>query len=331
MNSQTSATSAFPKTAVVVVGTNEKKWLFNCFDSLSQSNYPALQIIYVDNNSDDGSVDYLRSSFPNILIIRNSENKGFAGANNVGMKYAVGLKSKYIFLVNPDTISQPDLISKLVRFMEMHPKFGIIGPLQSNYNDFDKLNDWSNHALKNQDKSVFHHWNSWKPNISTEGEDKITDILEHAYVQGAAFFLRAEILDKIGYFEEIFHTFYEEVDLCRKTRWIGYRVALLLDVKIQHFGGGDSKNSDYRNYHYTRNKYIYLLTDPEYTHFEILNLSLRWLIHDFKGVIKKTSPDISNTRQFLNMFFWLVTNPMKLKRIRNSNFKLFTSKSYEKQ
>ena len=81
----------------------------------------------------------------------------------------------------------------------------------------------------------------------------------------------------------MFHTYYEEVDLCRRARWAGWRVALLLNLGIQHHGGGGAGNGRYRRIHMRRNRYYYLLTDIEWNDRAVLRLSMRWLRRDLLG------------------------------------------------
>lgn len=317
-----------PQITAIIVGTNEKSWLFECLASLTKSSYSGVEILFIDNFSSDGSSEYVSELFPAVTIIRTKSNLGFSGANNIGIKHSIQNNSKYILLINPDTITPEGLINHLVDFMEANPTFGIIGPLQTEYHDKYQLNGWSKHALENQDRSVFHHWNSWKPNISDGSNKNIPNILEHSYIQGAAFFFRSEIVQKIGLLEEVYHTYYEEVDFCRKARWVGYKVALLLNLTIQHFGGGGSiKNSLYRNYHYSRNKYIYLYSDPEYSYKEIFILNAKWIVNDIKDLILKKHNNISNLKQLIKIFSWLLINCKTLIKMRNNNRKTFNKKS----
>ncbi len=281
--------AAYPRKVVTVtVGTNERPWLHNCFSSLTASDTTGLEldVMYVDNASTDGSIDDVRR-FPQVDIIRNDTNLGFAAANNVALRHALNAGADYIFLVNPDTRTPTTLIRDLVDFMDRHPEYGIVGPLQYTYSDasdcLNEYNEWSKLALQCGEQHAFAA--DWKNHPSPAGpeEGKAPNTLEHAYVQGAALFVRSDALRTVGLFDEVFHTYYEETDLCRRTRWAGWRVALLLDLGIQHKGGGGAGNGRYRRIHMRRNRYYYLSTDVDWTARNALRLSGQWLRKDFRG------------------------------------------------
>ena len=107
--------------------------------------------------------------------------------------------------------------------------------------------------------------------------------LEHAYVQGAALYARSALLCQIGLFDEAYHTFYEEVDLCRRARLAGWRVALLTDLGIGHHGGGSTTRSSYRRRQMMRNKYYYLATDIEIPPRAGIRIGVAWLARDLRG------------------------------------------------
>jgi GT2 family glycosyltransferase len=302
-----------PLVYAIVVGTNEKPWLGRCLKTLSSSSYSALRVIYVDNASHDGSPEFVENEIPQITVVRNSSNLGFAAANNIGISIAIKEGAKYIFLVNPDTHSPETLVSDLVSFMEENPAYGIVGPLQLEYESNGSeytLNEWSKIAIKNGERHAFYHWDKKRATESGPLQGRAEGTLEHAYVQGAAMFIRSDVLNSIGLFDETYHTYYEEVDLCRRTRWIGYRVALLLNLFIHHKGGGGTigSRSKYRNYHYSRNKYYYLFTDPTYKLRECVKLAFRWLKFDLKDSIYHRHGDITNWVQFLSILWWLISH-----------------------
>lgn len=304
--------------AVIIVGTNDSQWLMSALGTLTSSTYKNQLIIYVDNDSSDGSVKLVKKNFPDVTIIENNSNLGFAAANNRGIDLAYNLKSDYIFFVNPDTKTPPDLVDGLVEFMEAHKRFGAIGPLQLNYNALDNsdLNKWSLEALKNGDKDVFYMdlpsydiKLSWKNN-----QVHLDNIIEHFYVQGAALFIRTKITGFKIKFDPIYHTFYEEIDLCRKIRWLGYRVGILSDKFINHQGGGSTSISNYKKLYMMRNKYIYIFTEPTWEKKKILLITSRWINNDLRNF------QYRDLNIYLNCFFSLIINFPKIihRRLQNA-------------
>ncbi|MCX4666484.1 glycosyltransferase family 2 protein [Streptomyces sp. NBC_01381] len=300
-----------PRVVTITVGTNERPWLHNCFSSLTASNTTGLHldVVYVDNASTDGSLNDVRR-FPEVEAIQSRTNLGFAAANNLAMRRALNAGADYIFLVNPDTRTPTTLIRDLVDFMDANPQYGIVGPLQYTYSDasehLHEHNDWTRLALRcGEQHGLAADWQGL-PSPAGPEEGRAPNTLEHAYVQGAALFVRADALRKTGLFDEVFHTYYEETDLCRRVRWAGWRVALLLDLGIQHKGGGGAGNGKYRRTHMRRNRYYYLATDVDWTFRNTLRLAGRWLRKDFRGksVGGQTTP-LRGTYETVLAIAWL--------------------------
>ncbi|WP_431681203.1 glycosyltransferase family 2 protein [Kitasatospora sp. KL5] len=286
----TADTGRRPKVAAITVGTNESRWIPACLASLLASRTPGLDLTvwYVDNASTDGSTALVRDSFPAVRVIQNDANLGFAQANNVGMRAALDDGADYVFLVNPDTRTPDDLVSSLAAFMEAWPEYGICGPMQYQYTEGDtvtlgKYNDWSSTALRWGEADGFAGDRPTRPSPASLQEGRAPGTLEHAYVQGAAFFVRADVLRSLGLFDRVFHTYYEETDLCRRARWAGWRVALNLNLGIQHFGGGGTGDSPYRRIQMRRNRYYFLATDITWPAPDALSLAWQWLREDLRG------------------------------------------------
>ncbi|MGW2397151.1 glycosyltransferase family 2 protein [Kitasatospora sp. NPDC001664] len=290
MSTPHSAGPVRPKVATITVGTNEARWITSCLSSLLASETPGvdLSVWYVDNASTDGSTDLVRGSFPAVRVIQNLANLGFAQANNVGMRAALADGADYVFLVNPDTRTPADLIAQLTAFMEAWPQYGICGPMQYEYTDEQEIalgehNDWSRTALRCGEADGFVGDRPERPSPAGPAEGRAPDTLEHAYVQGAALFVRADVLRTLGVFDRVFHTYYEETDLCRRARWAGWRVALNLNLGIQHYGGGGTGASTYRRVQMRRNRYYFLATDITWPIGDALTLAGRWLWEDLHG------------------------------------------------
>ncbi|MFC4032400.1 glycosyltransferase family 2 protein [Streptomyces polygonati] len=322
--------TARPRVACITVGTNELTWLDRCFTSLTASDTTGfdLDVHFVDNASADGSAEHVARNYPDIRITRNSRNLGFTGANNVGIERALAEGADHVFLVNPDTWSPPGLVRGLLEFAEKWPEYGVVGPMQYGYDaqssELTEFNDWSRTALWAGEQHVFIGDGIAHPSPAGSAHGRAPRTFEHAYVQGAAFFVRAALLREIGAFDPTFHTYYEEVDLCRRARWAGYRVALLLDLGIQHYGGGGGgTGSDYTRINMRRNRYYYLLTDPDWGPLKTGRLMSKWLLDDLRGhgVGGRTTP-LNGTRETAQALWWLAVRARVIRERRSGHRRL---------
>ena len=113
---------SLPKVSVIIVNYNGKALLEKCLESLSKVNYENFEIIVVDNNSTDGSIELVTKNYPSIILLKLNSNKGFAEPNNIGAKIANG---KYLLFLNNDTIVTPNFISEMVQVIENDKKIAI--------------------------------------------------------------------------------------------------------------------------------------------------------------------------------------------------------------
>ena len=125
------------KASVIVVNWNGKRYLQECLPALLAQTYSNHEIILVDNGSNDGSVDFVAEGFPEVRIIENSENLGFAAGNNVGIEVARG---DYIVTLNNDTRAEPDWLEELVKVVEADPKIGMCASKMLFYHHTGVLN-----------------------------------------------------------------------------------------------------------------------------------------------------------------------------------------------
>ena len=133
-----------PKVSIIIINYNGKELLEKCLESLFKVDYDNFEIILVDNNSTDGTMEFVTKNYPSIIIIKLDSNKGFAEPNNIGSKIA---KGEYLLFLNNDTVVTPDFISKMIKVVENDKKIGICqslllkpdGSIDSSGDFIDKL------------------------------------------------------------------------------------------------------------------------------------------------------------------------------------------------
>jgi len=312
---------------VVTVGTNEARWLEPCFGSLLSGDHSGMQVeaVYVDNASTDGSVELVCSRFPQVHVIARERCGEFSDANNIGIRYALARGVDHVLLLNPDTVTPPGAVRELVGFLQRHPDYGVVGPMQLNYAG-PGLNEWSRMALEVGEEHTFTH--TWPDHPSSAGPvaGRAPGTLEHAYVQGAALLVRASVLERVGLLDETYGTYYEEIDLCRRVRWAGWRVALLRDVHLRHQGAGGTTHSHYRRRRMIRNKYYHLFTDPGWPAAKTARLTVRWVRTDLRRGGPTPAPTFTTgLRDLVSALLWLARRPRLIARARRERALLAAS------
>ena len=119
------------KLLVIIVTYNAMKWVDRCFNSLIKSSV-ANDVFVIDNGSVDGTQNYIKTHYPNVLFHQNEENLGFGRANNIGMQYALDYGYDYVYLLNQDAWVDNDTFSKIINAFVNNSEFGIMSPLQMN-------------------------------------------------------------------------------------------------------------------------------------------------------------------------------------------------------
>ncbi|MFN8006967.1 MAG: glycosyltransferase family 2 protein [Terriglobia bacterium] len=227
------------KISVVIVSWNTCHFLRNCLVSallacrrLGQET----EMIVVDNASSDGSVPMVTREFPEVRIIVNSTNEGFASATNQGILCSVG---QYVLLLNPDTRPFESSLQVLVEFLDSHPEAGAAGPLllgrsgdvQPSYSRFP--------TLLRELWSLFHLERFTRPSPTRMGD--LHQPRQVEAIGGACLLVRRTVLEEIGLLDERFFIYSEEIDFCRRMFDAGWRIYWIPQAVVTHYGGESTR------------------------------------------------------------------------------------------
>jgi GT2 family glycosyltransferase len=232
-----------PDVSIVIVSFNTRELLRRCLATVAASGDGlSVETIVVDNVSRDGSADLVEGEFPAVKLVRSDVNLGFAAANNKAFPLAQG---RYVVLLNSDAFLRPGALQRSVRYMDADPRIGLGGARLVGRDDswqpsarmfpsplleFYML---SGLAARFQSSRIFGRMDrTWAD------QDRAAEV---DWVPGAYSIVRRDVLEKVGYFDERFFLYYEEVDLCRRIRAAGYRIWYWPDVVVEHWGGESSK------------------------------------------------------------------------------------------
>jgi len=235
--------------SVIIVNYNVKELLQQCVNSvLSSSKNLKTEIIIVDNNSFDGSVEFIKSKFSlnsNIKVISSPVNLGFAKGNNIGVKEA---KGEYLLILNPDTVLQEDTLEKTLSFYKTDSQIGAVTCKLVLPNG--KLDLACRRSFPTPSVAVYRMLGLSKlfPKSKLFGKYNLTYLDEnHIYevdaIVGAFILLRKDIYDKVGGFDEEYFMYGEDLDLCYRLKKAGYKIYYFPGTSIIHYKGESTKKS----------------------------------------------------------------------------------------
>jgi len=244
-----------PKVAAVVVTWNDVELASGCIRSLLASDYPALQIILVDNGSVEPCGERLKQRFPEIELVVLPQNRGFTGGSNAGMRRALELGAEFVQLYNNDVVVEPRAVSLLVEGFERHSGVGATSPILLG-DDSDDLREpvmfYRGHL--DRERARHDHDLVGTPYAGHEWPDT-----ESPFVPFCATMFSASALRSVGYLDETLGTCWEDFDMCVRLADAGLRIMTIGSARVVHFHGKTTgRVSPYITYYMTRNRLICL-------------------------------------------------------------------------
>ena len=229
--------------SVVIVNWNTCNALKNCLLSVFEHQSALkLEVIVVDNASQDNSVAMVKSDFPNVLLIVNSENKGFAAANNQGIAVA---KGRYVLLLNSDTIILNNAVAKTVCFADSQPEAAVVGCRILNPDRSLQPSCFMFPSVLNMLLSAFYLYKLF-PRNRFFGRERMSwwkrnDVREVDVVTGCFMLVRHQAIKQVGAMDERFFVYGEETDLCYRFKKIGWKIMFTPSAEIIHLSGQSTK------------------------------------------------------------------------------------------
>ena len=227
--------------AVVIVGINSCDYLQRCVESLARVEWKgySYRIVYIDNASADGSVELMRSRYPDIIVIANDSNRGFCAACNQGVE---ATNSRYIYLLNNDTITCPDSVVLLADFLEENPDVAAAGNRLLNP---DMSDQWSARRFPTWLSAITGR-NSWLGRIFPDSElvqsslykDQISgrDPFPVDWIPGSCTLVRRNAYEQVNGLPETMH-YWSDAVFCHRLRKAGWEIYLVPKAKLIHFEG----------------------------------------------------------------------------------------------
>lgn len=244
--------------SIVIVNYQTFELTRNTVNSILEYEYPfSYEILVVDNASGDDSLAKLQDYFKDrVKFIASTENNGFAAGNNQALRIATG---KYVLLLNSDTIVWENTLEDIYDYMESHNDVGACGCRVILENgELDKACKRSFPNVKNSFFRLFHIPTNSKDNDYNLDDLPDDEIYEIDCLTGAFMFMRAEALDKVGFLDETFFMYGEDIDLCYRIKHEGWKIIYYGKSKITHLKGASSKKQKSKLiYEFYRAMYVY--------------------------------------------------------------------------
>jgi GT2 family glycosyltransferase len=256
-----------PLVYVIIVNWNHLEDTIECIESVQKIKYYQYKILLVDNASTEEIAGPIRERYPSVVLIQNRENLGFSGGNNVGIRHALMHGAHYLWLLNNDTVVEPDALLQLVRVGEEDTESGIIG---SKIYYYDRPN-----VISFAGATV--DWEKGRSPHTGRGEvdhGQYEEVKEVARVSGCSMLVKRKVCETIGLLDDKFYLYVEDVDWCIRARRAGFRCVIAPGSKIRHKEGitvkEASNNLRIFPYYNTRNFLFLIKKNFDFPKKEIL-------------------------------------------------------------
>ena len=260
---------------IILINWNGLEDTLECLTSLRLLTYPRVNIVVVDNASKGNQADIIEERFPEVMVLRQSENLGFCGGCNVGIQYAIDQGGDFVLVLNNDTVTTPDLLEKLIAVFQKISNAGAVSPVISEYPEVTKIGYFRP---------------KWNPKTAVFVNDNCgylseIDPFPVEFANGCCMLVPVRIFQTVGLFDERYFAYYDEIDWCCRIRRHGYE-SYVAPTAMVHHKMTRSTPAPVRDYFMSRNRLLWMKE----------NLSFWARLYSFKFLLKDYIWHILNSR-----------------------------------
>lgn len=215
----------------IIVSYNSMKWIEKCLNSIFKSTQ-TVSVIMIDNNSSDGTTDFVKKNFPQAQVLENGKNRGFGNANNLALKYALNKGYEYFFLLNHDTTIEPNTIEALISLSSISEEYGVLSPLHFNGDGTKIDSKFRTYVEGGKAKELVDKF---------QRGDLGKEVFSVPFVNAAAWMIVRKNLLQIGLFHPLFFHYGEDNNYCQRIIHSGLKVGVTGATTICH-DRGESKS-----------------------------------------------------------------------------------------
>lgn len=213
------------KVFTVIVTYNGMQWIEDCINSVINDT----TVVVVDNQSSDGTLEFISQKFKDVIILAQNDNYGFGKSNNIGISYALNENAEYILLLNQDAKMEDGSVTKLIERVSNIEGYGIISPIHCNWNGDYLESSFSNYLTQNNNVDFYSDFVLSKQK---------KEIYEVPFVAAACWFINVNTLKQVGGFDPIFKHLGEDVNLAQRFNYHGFKIGVIPDSRVMHDTGG---------------------------------------------------------------------------------------------
>jgi GT2 family glycosyltransferase len=224
----------YPKIFIIILNYNGADVIKKCLASVLKVDYPDFEVVVVDNDSTDGSLEIAKANFSKAHFIKNEANLGFAAGNNIGIRFALERMADYVLLLNNDTEVEKDFLTKLVSVAEADEKIGIASPVI--FSGANRQIWYSGGGIR---------WLKMK--TSHANNASIAESYETDFITGCAMLVKAAVFKGIGLLDEDYFLYWEDADFSLRAKRAGFKNMVVAGAWVYHFekSEGNLKNKTY--------------------------------------------------------------------------------------
>ena len=306
--------------SIVIPHWNNVDVLSECLESISATDFDNFEIIVVDNASSDNSVSWVSANYPNVKLIENDKNYGYAGGCNIGAEAASG---DYLIFLNNDTVQEKDWISNLIKTINSDDKIAAVQPKILNYYDRNVF-DYAGGSGGHMDIYCFPFARGRIFSFQENDEGQYNNKEKCFWSSGTCFMVRRELFQKSGGFDESFFAHMEEIDLCWRLYAMGFEVWVEPDSVVYHKNALTLPMYSHKKYYLNhRNSLLMLLGNYSIKNIFLIGIP-RLILEKIACFYSILMLDWRHFTAILRSLFWIIFHPNVIMKKRKSFSKIRT-------
>jgi N-acetylglucosaminyl-diphospho-decaprenol L-rhamnosyltransferase len=243
--------------SIIFVNYNGSNLLFECLDSIKKLTISfAYEVIIVDNNSTDNSIQIIENNFPSAILICNQVNLGFGSANNLATRSS---KGRYLLFINTDTVLIENTPKILLDYLKQNEDVGVVSPRITFRDGSYQLScgKLPNLATELLDKIRYRLDQKWHHIFGQLYDKQHSTVQEMGWLTGACLMIRRDVFEQLGGFDESFFMYFEDKDICKRVHEAGWKVVYYPQTSLIHLLGGSSSSVQKSVNTYYRDSQLY--------------------------------------------------------------------------